>query len=110
MRLWDRRRGVGPWSSAQRNQAAIDQQRVPGDVAGLVGEQERGGVGDLPGGALAPERDRGAPRVLGSALLARRPSEVSISPGTTRLTRMSRAAACLASHMHRPSRAAFEEW
>jgi hypothetical protein len=31
---------------------------VPGYVAGLVGEQERGGVGDLPRGAVASEWDR----------------------------------------------------
>ena len=45
-------------ASAQRDQAAIDDERVTGDVAGLVGKQERSGVGDLPRGALASERDR----------------------------------------------------
>ncbi len=49
---------VEPWLLAQRDEAAIDDERLTGDVAGLVGEQERGGVGDFPPGALASERDR----------------------------------------------------
>src|SRR5215470_13590062 len=32
--------------------AAVDHQRVPGDVARMVGEQEADGVADVPSGAL----------------------------------------------------------
>src|SRR3954452_24141247 len=42
----------------QVHEAAIDDERVPGDVARLAGEQEDRRVGDLPRGALAAKRDR----------------------------------------------------
>src|SRR4051812_37964112 len=49
----------GPLHPRER-QPAVDHERLPGHVAGLVGEQEHRHVRDLPGGSLTPERDRRA--------------------------------------------------
>ncbi len=85
--------------------AAVDDEFRAGDERGLLGDQERHGVGDLRRLADPAERRRGGqPRWVGSSSMG-----VAIGPGNTALTRMPAGASSAAAAWVSPRSAHFDE-